>query len=461
MSELEWLTSRDPWRMLAFLEPRASDRKLRLFAVACCHRALSLGSSLAQRALVDTAEHCAEGSLGEDRFEELKENLWETFQSDSDQEEWTPSRYLSGAAVHAKGGGSSKYAASFAARGLAFLAGKQDCPEWLAALDREHAAQCGLLREIFGSPFRPFRFRPAWVSNEGRAASVLASEIDATGRYEHMSRLADVLEWAGCHDQAVLDHCRAPEGHVRGCWVLDALFGRESAVREGLLTQADWQFCVNPAPMLSFLRDKGTARRWRLFAVACCRRIAHTITDERCLRAIDVAERYAAGTAGDEELRNARANVEDAWCEAKNAEYEAEAEEGFCMTPRYATFTRALSAVEAVRSALVRHPLTTDAEPGTLDAEFWRPTHEWAVAVRSDQIYERMETNDADTWQSEAVKSAVRTVEAAERRVHCGILRELFGEYMGSIGREGAWLPIGTGSQEAWCLLPMPVGEGK
>jgi hypothetical protein len=76
-------------------------------------------------------------------------------------------------------------------------------------------------------------------------------------------------------------------------------------------------------------------------------------------------------------------------------------------------------------------------------------------------FYERMETNDAGTWQSEAVKSAVRTVEAVERRVHCEILRELFGEYMGSIGREGAWLPIGTGSPEAWCLLPMPVGEGK
>jgi hypothetical protein len=75
MSELEWLTSRDPWRMLAFLEPRASDRKLRLFAVACCRRALSLGSGPAQRALVDAAEQRAEGSKDSNPIPRRKNGL--------------------------------------------------------------------------------------------------------------------------------------------------------------------------------------------------------------------------------------------------------------------------------------------------------------------------------------------------------------------------------------------------
>src|ERR1700735_5371780 len=40
MREQEWWTDTDPKAMLAFLEGRASLRKLRLFALASCRRAL-------------------------------------------------------------------------------------------------------------------------------------------------------------------------------------------------------------------------------------------------------------------------------------------------------------------------------------------------------------------------------------------------------------------------------------
>jgi hypothetical protein len=39
--------------------------------------------------------------------------------------------------------------------------------------------------------------------------------------------VADALEDAGCTVAAVLDHCRQPGEHVRGCWVLDLLLSRE------------------------------------------------------------------------------------------------------------------------------------------------------------------------------------------------------------------------------------------
>ena len=36
MTEAEWESSTDPAAMLSFIKGRASDRKLRLFAVGCC-----------------------------------------------------------------------------------------------------------------------------------------------------------------------------------------------------------------------------------------------------------------------------------------------------------------------------------------------------------------------------------------------------------------------------------------
>ena len=39
--------------------------------------------------------------------------------------------------------------------------------------------------------------------------------------------LADALEKAGCTDTCLLEHLRAPGPHVRGCFALDAVLGKE------------------------------------------------------------------------------------------------------------------------------------------------------------------------------------------------------------------------------------------
>jgi hypothetical protein len=42
-----------------------------------------------------------------------------------------------------------------------------------------------------------------------------------------MPVLHDALLDAGCDNPDILDHCKGPGPHVRGCWVLDLLLGKE------------------------------------------------------------------------------------------------------------------------------------------------------------------------------------------------------------------------------------------
>jgi hypothetical protein len=467
--------------MLEFLEPRASDRKLQLFAVACCRRALSVGADPRHHELLDAAERFADGLLGKEGFDEIRDAVRGLSAEYPEDDPWDPSRFLTAATLHARGGGAAKFAARFAARGLAGLVGAEESEPWLSALRDEETRQCALLRDIFGRPYCPFRFDPVWLSNRGRDAQRLARKMYDAGRYEDLSLLADVLERAGCDDPIVLDHCRAPGPHVRGCWVVDGLTGRESAVHSGLITEADWRACRAPASLLHFLRDKGTDRKWRLFAVACCRRVAHWITDERSRRAIEVAAQYAEGIATEEALEEARLAAQAAQEEAKHAEWVAEAEEDFCLTPRYAAISRSLFAAQAARSAVCRDPRATDAQPGTYEAESWGPSHEWAVAAVRWDVYAEMRDDDeaSGTEMDEPFANSLlmtehgklssgapgaRVKEAADRarqselRAQCEILRDLFGEFLGPPGDEGAWLPCGDagpGSQW-WCLLPTP-----
>ena len=82
----------------------------------------------------------------------------------------------------------------------------------------------GLLRCIFGNPFRPIVADPAWLTPTVQA---IAAAIYQDRAFDRLPILADALEEAGCTNADVLLHCRQPGEHVRGCWVVDLVLGKK------------------------------------------------------------------------------------------------------------------------------------------------------------------------------------------------------------------------------------------
>ena len=91
----------------------------------------------------------------------------------------------------------------------------------------ERAAQAVLLRDIFRNPFRPISIAPAWLTPTVLALAQAAYDNRnlPSGMLDndHVAVLADALEDAGCDNAEILNHCRQPGEHVRGCWVVDLL----------------------------------------------------------------------------------------------------------------------------------------------------------------------------------------------------------------------------------------------
>jgi hypothetical protein len=85
--------------------------------------------------------------------------------------------------------------------------------------------QANILRCLFGNPFRRVAFDPAWRTSD---VMLLAQGISEERAFARMPILADALQEAGCDNEDILDHCRgATAAHVRGCWVVDLVLGKE------------------------------------------------------------------------------------------------------------------------------------------------------------------------------------------------------------------------------------------
>jgi hypothetical protein len=218
-----WLAGSDPDAMLTYVQGRMSDRKLTLFAVACCQRVWHLLDDERSRAAVATLERFADGLAGPDKLAAAAaaaEAVAEAARY-SDYTDWMgpspPPPAAAAAALAARGDVHGAAAAALrAASRLTILVVGLD---WHQI---QRGRQCDLLRDVVGNPFRPIQ-PGLWVTP---AAVEIAHDCYDRRDFWALPLLADLLEEAGCPEQPVLDHCRHSAEHVRGCWVVDLVLGR-------------------------------------------------------------------------------------------------------------------------------------------------------------------------------------------------------------------------------------------
>lgn len=236
MTEAEWLGSDEPKSLFRTLNCRLRHRKLRLFAVACCHRISHQLSDKRSLTAIAVAERYADGNASDNELHIAHESAStarrQAYDVLAEKEERV--RRESGDVYRnmAKVSTGLDWAVVQVADPVAWKAAES--VSWMAATPRgvgsvtgaEYPLQANLIRDIFGNPFHHVTVDPVWLTWNNGAVPTLAQSIYENRTFERLPDLAGVLEAAGCRDTGILAHCRHAGPHVRGCWMVDAILGK-------------------------------------------------------------------------------------------------------------------------------------------------------------------------------------------------------------------------------------------
>jgi hypothetical protein len=224
MTEAEWLACTDPLPMLRHLGRGARARKLRLFGYACWHRLRHLLVDERLREFLRMLELHADRRVPARELADARDAARAALARDWEAS-GTSARGLDVCRELVRWGGHGRawtaaLRAAEAARDAAVWAG-----DWAVAA--EGKAQSNVLRDLFGNPSRPVAADPAWRSWNGGVVVKLAEAIYQDRAFDRLPVLADALEEAGCTDADLLVHCREGGEHVRGCFAVDRLLGKD------------------------------------------------------------------------------------------------------------------------------------------------------------------------------------------------------------------------------------------
>ena len=161
---------------------KASSRKIRLFACACCRRIWPLLTDERTRKAVDIAERCADGDTSDEEqfaaYESACDAKYDAWCGAYENDDF-PARAAAELLTHEI---DAQAVVSSSA-----LSGEN--PK--VCYKGEYAAQSQLLQCVFGNPFRPVLLSPAWLAWNDSIIRRIAQAIYDDRAFDRLPILAD------------------------------------------------------------------------------------------------------------------------------------------------------------------------------------------------------------------------------------------------------------------------------
>jgi len=220
MTESEWMSSEEPTEMLKWIKGKAKDRRLRLFAVACCRWAWEWIQPQTNRQIVEEVEESIDRLFGD---AEMSLAAMRSFEG---------SIHVEDLLVRDLAACDSWEAANSVAFRVSRVCWNEDEESWT----KGYKAVSTIAREVFGNPFIRIPFDASWRSPAVVSAATAAfeSRLLPSGILvrDRVLELAEALVLEGCKDREILDHLRESDGHVRGCWAVELALGNGCGLRQ-------------------------------------------------------------------------------------------------------------------------------------------------------------------------------------------------------------------------------------
>lgn len=179
--------------------------------------------------------------------------------------------------------------------------------------------------------------------------------------------------------------------------------------------EAAWFSCTDPRPMCTLLRGRERGRKFRLFACACCRRIAHLLTDDRSHHALEIFEQFLDGELTLKEYSVGEREAADACAAQARIAGDSESERGVSEADRVRLFA-SMFAAQAVADCFGN---VTSAAADCCGALRGHGTAELTDDAQLREVGDR--------------------IEAAERTAQAALLRDIFGNPFYPVAIDPVW----------------------
>ncbi len=246
MTETEWLTAREAIPMLdflhtgiialvdelptkrerdemrAFLQGNARRRKFGLLGCACCRHLWGILLDHRSRSAVEVFEQSLDGHASDGELQIANS------EAIAARNAIRSSRGVAANTIHTRRRAAHVVYAAIEYECYEVMDESGRAATWAgisATLTEARSFQADTIRDIFGNPFRPVAVEPAWLTS---TVVAIANQMYESRDFSAMPILADALQDAGCDNDDIMNHCRdEKQTHVRGCWVIDLILGKE------------------------------------------------------------------------------------------------------------------------------------------------------------------------------------------------------------------------------------------